>query len=106
MTDKVERIVDALRVICSEYECCECPSDAWCHNKGQCLDWDAADLIESLSAELEQVKRERDAAVKDLRTNKSCCTCINDDTKDHLPFACSYCGDKHINWRWRGVKEE
>lgn len=114
MTNDVERIVDALRVICSEYECCECPSDAWCHNKGQCLDWDAADLIESLSAELEQVKRERDAAVKDLkefsyypcltckhRTGAHYCEKFGERTPGRDVNDVIFCGQ----YEWRGVKE-
>lgn len=61
----------------------------------------AADQIESLSAELEQVKRERDAAVETMAENPRCETC-----KHYTPgYFCLGCkrGDK---WQWRGVKEE
>lgn len=33
----------------------------------QSLEWDAADALEKLQAELEQAKRERDAAIEDIR---------------------------------------
>ena len=62
---------------------------------------EAADLIESLAAELEQVKRERDAAVEDLRTKAYYCeTCAH-----YTPgYFCSGCRNKS-NWQWRGAKE-
>lgn len=77
----------------------------------ECRDRKAADLIESLSAELEQVKQERDAAVKDLRTfTEPCRACAHVGSND----ICHECGFElieghHItrtNWQWRGVKEE
>ena len=67
---------------------------------------DAANLIERIAAELEQVKRERDAAVKDLEVIKLCALCRNDETKDKLPFACTSCGSGKSNWRWRGLCKE
>lgn len=59
-------------------------------------------LLKDLSEELEQVKRERDAAVKDLAVIKFCALCRNDDTNDDLPFACTWCGSSKQNWQWRG----
>ena len=82
----------------------------------------AADLIESLSEELDQVKqerdglnillgqaqsmlktrtRERDAAVEYLSENRRCETC-----KHYAPgYFCMGCrrGDK---WQWRGIQDE
>ena len=59
--------------------------------------------IEQLKAEVEQLKRERDAAISDLKS-------ICDDTGDgcdlckHLP--CAKDGVGHcIGWQWRGIKE-
>ena len=61
MTKEAERIVAALRVVCDERSCEGCPCSDWCHmRKVNCLDDAAADLIESLSAQLEQVENERD----------------------------------------------
>ena len=53
--------------------------------------------------ELEQVKRERDAAVEDLEMLADCEACIHDDDE-----ACEHCCDVTIrgNWQWRGVQEE
>ena len=68
----------------------------------------AANLIESISAELEQVKRERDAAVEDVRLavcdDLKCSTCMYKGNESHM---CDDC-DVHTfcNWQWRGVKEE
>ena len=63
---------------------------------------------ERLRAELEHVKRERDAAVEDLCEfcYDLCKVCISSDVDvTHEP--CKSCGaviDKG-NWQWRGVKE-
>ena len=63
MNEMAMRIVNALRVECGERACTACPCDDWCSGREvNCLDNDAADLIESLSAQLDQVTRERDAA--------------------------------------------
>lgn len=58
------------------------------------------------AAELEQVKRERDAAVKDLRV----CSIENRMECQYCLFrtASSFCWDctDGSNWQWRGQKEE
>ena len=91
MTEEAKQIVEILR---DEDNC-------------NVLDYidEAADLIESMYAELDRVTKERDAAVEDLRMERSCATCRDDNTKDHLPFRCASCGSKHCNWQWRGIKE-
>lgn len=91
-----------------------------------------ADLIESLCAELEQVKqerdglnillgqaqsmletrtRERDAAVEDLR--KVCqatevCFCCKSHNTNYTEYVSNDCMDciRHCNWQWRGVNED
>ena len=107
MTKEAKRIVAALRVVCDERSCEGCPCSDWCHKrKVNCLDVDAADLIESLSAQLEQVTRERDAAVKDLgdvcRMIGVCCCCKNQDGE----YDSNDCMDciHGCNWQWRGVE--
>jgi hypothetical protein len=117
MIDEVERVVNALRVVCSEYECDECPSYAWCHSNGQCLDWDAADLIESLAAKLEQVKQERDAAVKDMQKSAlylcQVCKKYHPAVKGVHAHFCEQLGQRtDFNgaiacgmFEWRGVQE-
>ena len=62
MTDKLIALVEALRARCSEQaDCNECPKRDYCQYDGiHAMCNKAADLIESLAAELEQVKQERD----------------------------------------------
>ena len=73
-----------------------------------------ADLIESLSAQLDQVTRERDAAVEDLRGYCSTCVfkkpCIVTGCVGDMGEACKQCpcldcanGRK---WQWRGAEKE
>jgi hypothetical protein len=63
--------------------------------------------IVMLMAELEQVKRERDAAVEDMagicRKHNVCDGCKNDDAA-YIPNDCIDCANA-CNWQWRGVKE-
>lgn len=73
---------------------------------------EAADLIESLSAELEQTKRERDAAVMDLKTLVHSCSACN--ICAHYAFdeedesrTCADCDvETCSNWQWCGVQKE
>ena len=93
MTDNEKDVVEGLRLA------------------GDSLFDNAADLIESVSAELEQVKRERDAAVKDLRTfTEPCRACAHVGSND-ICHECRFelIEGHHITrtgWQWRGVKEE
>lgn len=108
MTDKAKRIVEALRMCpVSGYSCNDCPvytPGITCQNE-----LNAADLIESLSAELEQVKQERDAAVEDLRSAAYCGDCVNYTTAIEVE-PCKACfanrGFTKPNWQWRRVKED
>lgn len=75
--------------------------------------WDAATALSTLQAEnaqlraeLEQVKRERDAAVEGLRVcsienNMECQYCLYRTARSF----CWNCTDGS-NWKWRGQKEE
>lgn len=125
MTEKIRKIVAALRSECTDRAtCAECPAYEYCHGEGGIsLDDAAADLIEELSEalkgahavcetarqELEKVKRERDAAVRDLREvieNADgvpfCTYCKHqeDDGQCHHPCN-SYAGES--GWEWRGL---
>lgn len=132
MTDEAKLIVNTLRACAVETQCSKCV--VFCENN-ECLFTAAAKLIESLSAELEQIRqerdglnillgqaqsmletrtRERDTAVKDL-TLWSCFSC------KHAGYACSevcasclynrnrlakgYVSGKN-RYEWRGVQEE
>ena len=54
---------------------------------------------EKLRADLAQVKRERDAASRDLEMVSVCDTCVH----EHAP-SCPGCNDAE-NWEWRGPEE-
>lgn len=86
MTDETKRIVDGMR------------EGNFTH---------LADFIVSLSAELRQVKRERDAAVERLHQLRDCrlCDherCANCRNYDDITMRNRYLSD---NWRWGGVRE-
>lgn len=97
MTEEVRTIVGKLR--CAETELKEVGAayfeeDAF---------GSAADLIESLSAQLDQVTRERDAAVEQLK-EFDCATCVNCNLM-HLSSVCKKCRNADY-WQWRGVEVE
>lgn len=84
----------------------------------------AADLIESLAAELEHAGRERDALLRDLRDADQCgcehCKhykhCLAEEAEDayeDYDYVCSACGRDDCpcktcagcsNWEWRGAE--
>lgn len=100
MTDDVKWIVEALRMCpVPGYGCNDCP--VYTPGKPCQNELNAANLIESLAAELEQVKRERDELLKQLRGDCGICAhwqeCVdNDFALDRNYPRC---------WEWRGVKE-
>lgn len=121
MTDEANTCVEILKKAarfgvsdcqyCPAYIVCPTGTAGW---NNECMLETAADLIESLSAELEQVMHERDAAVEDLKG--TCTSCIN-YCASLLPYGCQ--GDmreecekcpcttceRGSNWQWRGAKE-
>lgn len=132
MMSDVEQTVEWLRV--ESCNSCVFQRHAVCQDiSNNCMTRIAADLIESLSAELEQVKlerdglnillgqaqsmletrtRERDAAVEDMQ--KTPITLCNACAHYHTEFPCAggKCSNKiHLTivcsmFEWRGVKEE
>ena len=65
------------------------------------LELSAADLIESLQAQLAESQRRERAAVEDLETAESCITCEHD-------WDCEYSnsnGCSIANYKWRGPQE-
>ena len=100
---EVDKAIEYLR----EDACVSCIFNSFigeCTSILECRARKAADLIESLSAELEQVKRERDAAVEDLKDFCSChhCQHYKRDCNDKCYFVTGLKPD----WRWRGVKND
>lgn len=92
-----EELIELLR---RETTCDYCKYDDECTgDKDYCqLNRDAADAIERLSAELEQVKQERDAAYKLLggEPPKTCRTCTLWGTNGWGQYQVGYCeGDEH-----------
>lgn len=106
MNDDVRRDIEALRSFLVD-DCIDFP-----HVIHTALH-KAADLIESLSAQLDQVTRERDAAVNSMRGK--CTECIHDYPGiTHLDGTvcndCMFNGTAYAphtdNWQWRGVEKE
>ena len=101
MTEEAKLIVNTLRECAVATQCSKCV--VFCGNS-ECLFTAAANMIESLSAELEQVKRERDAAVEDLKDFCSChhCQHYKRDCNDKCYFVTGLKPD----WQWRGVMSD
>lgn len=91
-----------------------CPVAVECSRSNTllCDQHTAAKLIEFLATELEQVKRERDVAVEELKEYLTCHGCVNDDfCKKDYPV-CDGCALEKCpcysctglsNWQWRGT---
>lgn len=64
--------------------------------------------IKSLAAELEQVERERDAAVEDVAKLKRCEHCIGYEEFLKIDGNIERCNDceERSNWQWRGARED
>ena len=71
---------------------------------------EAAEALTTLQAELEKVKADRDAAVKDLHTLRKlsgwkCFACYyNDHYERSVCAGCDY--NNGNNWQWRGPQKE
>lgn len=67
-----------------------------------------ADLIESLSAQLEQVARERDAALRHIKRGyRACSACrYGDDTpgNNEVCGECRLSSEGYSEWKWGGVE--
>lgn len=104
---------EELRAICKscrerypDLDCRGCPNYADVelvqHEQSQ------ADLISKLEAELEQVKRERDAAVETWRGFCAKCEWVKRQflSDGRMDDRCKTCRENNkCNWQWRGVKE-
>ena len=94
---------------CPAYPMCPTGTVGW---NNECMFDTAADLIASLSEQLEQVTRERDAAIKDLKLiisgDLSCAICghyaYDEDDESRICADCDV--DTYSNWHWRGVEVE
>lgn len=75
-----------------------------------CLSSFHCDLEADALAYIQQLERERDAAVQDLKEHGMfCSTCLH-ESKSIREEPCATCsklttGNIHSNWQWRGVQE-
>lgn len=137
MTEKANACLDTLRkaaYVGSSFDCHDCPAYTACPTgtagwNNECIFDTAADLIESLSAELElteavaaqarglecerdmlaaeleHVKCERDAAVKDIpRACGYCKHYLGDRSFVNCEHECMNISGINTGWQWRGVK--
>lgn len=65
----------------------------------------AARKIERITAQLEQVTRERDAAVEDLSAHRPCDACSLYELQSNDCMRCRRYTE-HPMWEWRGVEVE
>jgi len=56
-----------------------------------------------LKAEVERMKKERDAVMKDL-TNEGGCRCCKYAPQDYSRYPCHECNFQRTNWAWRGIE--
>lgn len=133
VTDEAKRCIEALRVRCRERNSCDgCAKDDYCHHHGdEALHDFAADLIESLAAEPEQVTQERDglsimptsatsaaetykhkldAALADMKAiaeKTGCCHCCVHQPDINPDGSCDRFDPQNPGecWEWRGVQE-
>lgn len=54
---------------------------------------------------IEQLVRERDAAVEDLKSLAFCNKCKHNETTEGFNDICLYCREDD-KWEWRGVRDE
>lgn len=108
MTEEAKLAADTLRKMANFKQFLAFPQDT-----GRIINA-CADQIESLSAQLEQVTRERDAAVDELKgecdvcANRKDCTapkCRKSQHKECEECPCRTC-IYDTNWKWEGVEVE
>ena len=93
---------------CPAYPMCPTGTVGW---NNECMFDTAANIIESLSTQLEQVTRERDAAIADIKelcmkhSYSMChyCKYYSDDECEHTDCLTYNSMDA---WQWRGCKDE
>ena len=105
MTEEVRKCVEILRYCDESGGCCGgCPSGKTngipnCYSISH-----IANIIESLSAQLDQVTMERDAAMEDLSAHRPCDACGYEPQEDTCVRCRSY--TERPYWKWRGAEVE
>lgn len=100
MTEEAKLAADTLRKMANFKQFLAFPQDT-----GRIINA-CADLIESLSAQLEQVTRERDAAVEELSYTRKCSICKKHLSEGGDCYGNHKCGNGNPDWQWRGVEVE
>lgn len=62
-------------------------------------------IVQQLQTELEQTKRERDAAMEDLSAHRPCDACAYYEMQGNDCLRCQMYTERPC-WKWRGVQEE
>lgn len=119
MTDEAKLIIAGLRY-CTTHDLCDgCPAKSICIDTDTMIETHAAEMIEMQEqaidrleklykdtlAELEQVKRERDAALLELKESVDSCTFCKKYGDGRTCPMCGKCTEC-CGWEWRGPKEE
>ena len=111
MTEEARKAVEALRICHSNEDCRDCKFIDSDKDEMSCVNVlfvKAADLIESLSEQLEQVTKERDAAFRYIKRGcRACSACrYGDDTPENNEV-CDKCipnPEGYSEWQWEGVE--
>ena len=111
MTEEAKRVIEVIDMLnkCNDTPCYKCKMLEFnghlaCEDEETFYDY-VAEMIKSLSEQLEQVTRERDAAMESVNARRACTDCAFDDfTQIGIP-ECRTC-DRGSNWQWRGVEVE
>lgn len=102
MTNEQKIVVDGLKH-CATHEFCEgCPAKETCYPRDDMLIGLAVDMIVQMAADLEQLKRERDALLHEAKAEARCYTCKNHRSEGGECFGVGMCGHNHPEWEWRG----
>ncbi len=108
---EIEKLIAAIKLCGSTPRADQCKQCAYWNggDMGKCIPYmteDAATALEHLQAENGRLKRERDAAVENLRvcSIENCMECQYCLYRTARSF-CWGCTDGS-NWVWRGIKED
>lgn len=105
MTNEQKLVVDGLKY-CATHELCEgCPAKDTCYPRDDMLIGLAVDMIVQMAADLEELRQERDAAVRDLKHKSFGC----EKCKHYMIASGKMCdlpiGERKHSfgcWEWRG----
>ena len=111
MTEEAKRIIEVMEMLseCRYTPCCKCKMLKFKGEKACAIEdvvyQSAIDMIESLSEQLEQAARERDAAVEDLSAHRPCDACGFYELQGNDCMRCRRYTERPM-WKWRGVEVE